>query len=110
MPNNATNEPNRVADIVRGGGLKPDKLKKRELLSLLKAVAWIEGFGMDSPIYLSKFGGFILPVKPSQTAWWPQLYGLGGVLKQVLSNRVDFIRVLLDSPTGQLACPPVRPW
>ena len=42
MPNNATNEPNRVADIVRGGGLKPDKLKKRgELLSLLKAVAWI---------------------------------------------------------------------
>ena len=39
MPNNATNEP--VADIVRGGGLKPDKLKKRELLSLLKAVAWI---------------------------------------------------------------------
>ena len=42
MPNNATIEPNRVrADIVRGGGLKPDKLKKRELLSLLKAVAWI---------------------------------------------------------------------
>ena len=41
IPNNATNEPNRVADIVRGGGLKPDKLKKRELLSLLKAVAWI---------------------------------------------------------------------
>ena len=39
MPNNATNEPNRVVDIVRGGGLKPDKLKK--LLSLLKAVAWI---------------------------------------------------------------------
>ena len=39
MPNNATNEPNRVADIVRGGGLKPDKLKKCELLSLLKAVA-----------------------------------------------------------------------
>ena len=38
MPNNATIEPN----IVRGGGLKPDKLKKRELLSLLKAVAWIE--------------------------------------------------------------------
>ena len=36
MPNNATNEPNRVADIVRGGGLKPDKL-----LTLLKAVAWI---------------------------------------------------------------------
>ena len=44
MPNNAKNEPklpNRVAYIVRGGGLKPDKLKKRELLSLLKAVAWI---------------------------------------------------------------------
>ena len=41
MPNNATNEPIRVADYVRGGGLKPDKLKKRELLSLLKAVAWI---------------------------------------------------------------------
>ena len=41
VPNNATIEPNRVADIVRGGGLKPDKLKKRELLSLLKAVAWI---------------------------------------------------------------------
>ena len=41
MPNNATNEPNRVADIVRGGGLKPDKLKKCELLSLLKSVvAW----------------------------------------------------------------------
>ena len=41
MPNNATNEPNRVADIVRGGGLKPDKLKKRERLSLLKSVvAW----------------------------------------------------------------------
>ena len=28
-------------DIVRGGGLKPGKLKKCELLSLLKAVAWI---------------------------------------------------------------------
>ena len=41
MPNNATIEPNRVADIVRGGGLKPGKLKKCELLSLLKAVAWI---------------------------------------------------------------------
>ena len=27
MPNNATNEPNSVADIVRGGGLKLDKLK-----------------------------------------------------------------------------------
>ena len=40
MPNNATNEPKvaRVADIVRGGGLKPDKLKKCELLSLLKSV------------------------------------------------------------------------
>ena len=41
MPNNATIEPNGVAAIVKDGDLKPDKLKKRELLSLLKAVAWI---------------------------------------------------------------------
>ena len=31
MPKRATADPNRVADLVKGGGLKPDMLKKREL-------------------------------------------------------------------------------
>ena len=31
MPKHATTDPSRVADLVKGGGLKPDTLKKREL-------------------------------------------------------------------------------
>ena len=41
MPKHTTTDPNRVADLVKGGGLKPDTLKKPKLLSLLEAVAWI---------------------------------------------------------------------
>ena len=42
MPKHTTTDPNRVADLVKGGGLKPDKLKKRELLSLIEVCG-----GMD---------------------------------------------------------------
>ena len=41
LPNSKKLLPNRVADLVKGGGLKPDTLKKPKLLSLLEAVAWI---------------------------------------------------------------------
>ena len=41
MPKHTTTDPNRVADLVKGGGLKPDTLKKPKLLSRLEAVAWI---------------------------------------------------------------------
>ena len=88
MPKHTTTDPNRVADLVKGGGLKPDTLKKPK-----PSACWRLWHGLHplSPIQLGNFGGFILPVSLHKLPGGLSFMDLGSSARNKFSNsRVDF--------------------